>query len=117
MPAQTGTIAQSVSRYIEKIDKVLTEIQLDSRVSPEDQLKKPVADFIEEVSHVCGQVIRTSTEHRQVAGDSVEGVRLDIAIKKEAGPLIGHVELKSPSKSANPIKKAGWSKQIGRAHV
>ena len=110
MPAQTGTIAQSVSRYIEKIDKVLTEIQLDSRVSPEDQLKKPVADFIEEVSHVCGQVIRTSTEHRQVAGDSVEGVRLDIAIKKEAGPLIGHVELKSPSKSANPIKKAGWSK-------
>lgn len=110
MPAQTGTIAQSVSRYIEKIDKVLTEIQLDSRVSPEDQLKKPVADFIEEVSHVCDQVIRTSTEHRQVAGDSVEGVRLDMAIKKEAGPLIGHVELKSPSKSANPIKKAGWSK-------
>lgn len=109
MPTRPHSFNTAVETYIEKISRLKHEIELDNRVSPEDQLKLPVANFLENAGELLGQTVHTSTEHRQVSGDIVEGVRLDIAVKKNNGPLIGHVELKSPSKSANPQKKIGWS--------
>lgn len=100
----------AVSRLTSELTAVDKELSLDSRSNPEDQLKAPIARFLEDAGASLIKTIRITTEHRQSAGDVVEGVRLDMAIKRGRGKLVGHIELKSPAKSANPYRKTGWTK-------
>lgn len=86
------------------------ELQRDRRTSPEDQLKVPVSTFLTTIGDQRPAQVNVSTEHRQLTGDNVQGVRLDMAIKDGFGRLVGHIELKAPGKSANPHRPAGWSK-------
>lgn len=110
MSLNLAAVTLQLDKYFDALAIAENNIQLDSRTSPEDQLKKPVAIFLEDIAAAFGTSIQTVTEHRQVKGDAVEGVRLDIAVKSSVGSLLGHVELKAPSKSANPEKPFGWSK-------
>lgn len=100
---------QAVSRLVGNLMRIDQTLMLDSRANPEDQLKVPVSLFLEEISDRVPGNITVVTEHRQTDGDVVEGVRLDMAVKKGRGALIGHIELKSTSKSANPYRKSGWT--------
>ena len=100
----------AVSRLTSELTAIDKELSLDSRSTPEDQLKAPIARFLEDAGASLIKTIRITTEHRQSAGDVVEGVRLDMAIKRGRGKLVGHIELKSPAKSANPYRKTGWTK-------
>ena len=86
------------------------ELERDRRTSPEDQLKVPISTFLTTIGDQRPAQVNVFTEHRQVTGDNVQGVRLDMAIKDGFGRLVGHIELKAPGKSANPHRKAGWSK-------
>lgn len=100
----------SVSDLTSDLLRMEEELRTDSRTSPEDQLKTPLTNFLRRVGEDFDQPINVVTEHRQSADDVVQGVRLDMAVKRSRGPLIGHLELKAPGKSANPFFKAGWSK-------
>lgn len=101
---------QALNGLVRDLYAVDEELALDSRTSPEDQLKTPISNFLTEVASTLAGKFTVATEHRQVEGDVVDGVRLDMAIKRGRGQLIGHVELKAPSKSANPYRKSGWTK-------
>lgn len=101
---------QALNGLIRNLYAVDNELALDRRTSPEDQLKTPISNFLTEVASSLPGQFTIATEHRQVEGDVVDGVRLDMAIKRGRGQLIGHVELKAPSKSANPYRKSGWTK-------
>lgn len=95
---------------VSSLTKIEHEIATDRRTSPEDQLKAPISAFLTTIGQDRTAQVNVFTEHRQLAGDNVEGVRLDMAIKNGRGQLTGHLELKSPTKSANPYRAAGWSK-------
>lgn len=99
-----------VNRLVADLMRVRTELERDVRTNPEDQLKFPVKTFLESAGPALGrQLVSVFTEHRAVEGDDVQGVRLDMSVKRSSGELIGHVELKAPAKSANPKKPVGWS--------
>lgn len=100
-------LASTLVRELAVIDD---ELGKDRRTSPEDQLKTPIHNFLMSAADLMMRKIRVVTEHRQTAADDIQGVRLDMAIKRTTGPLIGHVELKSSLKGANPYKVQGWSK-------
>ena len=99
-----------VDQLVQRLITTENDRQVDSRSNPEDQLKAPVTTFLEDASAAFGRKVNVFTEHRQVAGDAVEGVRLDMAVKGAKGQLLGHVELKAPGKSANPYRGVGWTK-------
>ena len=107
MNSSFPTACASLAAALHKIDR---ELLADKRTSPEDQLKTPISTFLTEVGKQRTRQVNIVTEHRQVAGDSVQGVRLDLGIKDGFGRLVGHIELKAPGKSANPYRQAGWSK-------
>lgn len=86
------------------------ELESDRRTSPEDQLKVPISTFLTSIGDQRPAQVNVFTEHRQLTGDNVQGVRLDMAVKDGFGRLVGHIELKAPGKSANPYRQAGWSK-------
>lgn len=92
------------------LNRIDLELATDKRTNPEDQLKVPIATFLATIGQERASQINVVTEHRQVGGDQVEGVRLDMAIKNGGGQLIGHIELKAPGKSANPYHQVGWLK-------
>lgn len=98
-----------VTRLITELSAIEQELALDARGNPEDQLKAPITTFLRDAAAILANKIHVTTEHRQIVGDVVEGVRLDMAIKRGKGQLIGHIELKSPGKSANPYRKSGWT--------
>ncbi|MGJ4093772.1 type ISP restriction/modification enzyme [Corynebacterium macclintockiae] len=99
-----------VSTLVRELAVIDDELGKDRRASPEDQLKTPIHNFLMGAAELMVRKIRVVTEHRQTAADDIQGVRLDMAIKRTTGPLIGHVELKSSLKGANPYKAQGWSK-------
>lgn len=105
-----SSFSYALQQLVEKLLEVDEEISVDNRTSPEDQLKNPIANFINDLTKGLAGKVRVVTEHRQLSGDVVEGVRLDMAVKRGPGTVIGHVELKSPGKSANPYRKSGWTK-------
>ena len=107
MNSSFPTACASLAAALHKIDR---ELLADKRTSPEDQLKTPISTFLTEVGKQRTRQVNIVTEHRQVEGDSVQGVRLDLGVKDGYGRLVGHIELKAPGKSANPYRQAGWSK-------
>ena len=107
MNSSFPTACASLAAVLHKIDR---ELLADKRTSPEDQLKTPISTFLTEVGKQRTRQVNIVTEHRQVEGDSVQGVRLDLGVKDGYGRLVGHIELKAPGKSANPYRQAGWSK-------
>lgn len=100
----------AVIELIGRLSAIDEELALDARGNPEDQLKAPLTHFLNDAAVALVNKIHVTTEHRQTAGDVVEGVRLDMAIKRGQGQLIGHIELKASGKSANPYRKTGWTK-------
>lgn len=110
----TGSPAPAFVSVVAQLVADLTAIDqqqlLDARGNPEDQLKAPLTQFLSDSAATLVDKIHVTTEHRQTTGDVVEGVRLDMAIKRGRGQLIGHIELKAPHKSANPYRKTGWTK-------
>ena len=101
---------ESLELLMKSLADVDKQLAADKRSNPEDQLKVPVSTFLNQAVRAFNRKITVMMEHRQVSGDVVEGVRLDMAVKGGRGQLLGHVELKAPGKSANPYRKAGWSK-------
>lgn len=101
---------ESLELLMTSLADVDKQLAADKRSNPEDQLKVPVSTFLNQAARAFNRKITVMMEHRQVSGDVVEGVRLDMAVKGGRGQLLGHVELKAPGKSANPFRKAGWSK-------
>lgn len=104
------TIATACNDLACALLAVERELATDRRTSPEDQLKVPISTFLTAVGNTRSNQVNVFTEHRQLSGDNVEGVRLDMAVKNGRGQLTGHLELKSPNKSANPYRQSGWSK-------
>ena len=104
------TIATACNDLARALLAVERELATDRRTSPEDQLKVPISTFLTAVGNARSNQVNVFTEHRQLSGDNVEGVRLDMAVKNGRGQLTGHLELKSPNKSANPYRQSGWSK-------
>ena len=107
MTSSFSIACASLASSLHNIDR---ELERDKRTSPEDQLKTPISTFLTELGKQRTRQVNVVTEHRQVAGDNVQGVRLDLGIKDGYGRLVGHIELKAPGKSANPFRQAGWSK-------
>ncbi|WP_300908409.1 type ISP restriction/modification enzyme [Corynebacterium stationis] len=107
MTSSFSIACASLASSLHNIDR---ELERDKRTSPEDQLKTPISTFLTELGKQRTRQVNVVTEHRQVAGDNVQGVRLDLGIKDGYGRLVGHIELKAPGKSANPYRQAGWSK-------
>ena len=105
--AAFSAASHTLATQLTAIDR---ELERDRRTSPEDQLKVPVSTFLTTIGDQRPAQVNVFTEHRQVTGDNVQGVRLDMAIKDGFGRLVGHIELKAPGKSANPHRQAGWSK-------
>lgn len=99
-----------LAQLITSLRKIETEISLDNRTSAEDQLKVPIHNFLTEIGQNRTTQVNVVTEHRQGKNDSVQGVRLDMAVKNGRGQLTGHIELKAPTKSANPYRPTGWTK-------
>ena len=104
------TFDNAVTKLVTDLTAIDQEQSLDARGNPEDQLKAPLTQFLNDAAATLVNKIHVTTEHRQITGDVVEGVRLDMAIKRGKGQLIGHIELKAPGKSANPYRKTGWTK-------
>lgn len=104
------SFSAACSELISSLLEIDTELSLDKRTSPEDQLKVPIHNFLTAVGQARSSQVNVFTEHRQAVGDQVEGVRLDMAVKNGRGQLTGHIELKAISKSANPYRPTGWSK-------
>ncbi|RMB65274.1 hypothetical protein [Corynebacterium macginleyi] len=104
------TIATACNDLARALLTVERELATDRRTSPEDQLKVPISTFLTAVGNARSSQVNVVTEHRQFSGDNVKGVRLDMAVKNGRRQLTGHLELKSPNKSANPYRQSGWSK-------
>ncbi|ROR74425.1 type ISP restriction/modification enzyme [Bogoriella caseilytica] len=99
-----------IEDYRHQVTSHLHDIEMDERTSPEDPLKAPVKTLIENVAALLPRVeANVSFEARTTSDDDVSGVRLDLSVKNTRGLLIGHVELKSPRKSADPTDRKGWS--------
>lgn len=109
-PAPAPAFVNVVAQLVADLAAIDQQQSLDARGNPEDQLKAPLTQFLSDSAATLVDKIHVTTEHRQTAGDVVEGVRLDMAIKRGRGQLIGHIELKAPHKSANPYRKTGWTK-------
>ncbi len=76
---------------------------------PEDQLKGPLANFLEGLSPVfaSGELVVVNTETPQPAGgDDEDPGRVDASMTV-AGALTGHVELKRPGLGADPNRLPG----------
>lgn len=108
-PSSADFIA-AVKALASELEVIDDQISKDKKVSPEDQLKTPIHNFLMTVSSILGRKITVVTEHSQNKDDEISGVRLDMAVKRSTGPLIGHVELKSTLKGANPFRATGWTK-------
>lgn len=108
-PSSADFIA-AVKALAVELEVIDDQISKDKKVSPEDQLKTPIHNFLMTVSSILGRKITVVTEHSQNKDDEISGVRLDMAVKRSTGPLIGHVELKSTLKGANPFRATGWTK-------
>lgn len=106
----SSVFKDAVRKLVYDLQRIEKELAIDSRSNPEDQLKVPISNFFQSVAESRKSQANVYTEHRQIAGDNVEGVRLDMAIKNGRGQLVGHVELKRPDKSANPYRKTGWTR-------
>lgn len=106
----TSVFSMACASLAESLLNIDRELQRDKRTSPEDQLKTPISTFLTELGRQRAKRVNVVTEHRQLDGDNVQGVRLDLGIKDGYGRLVGHIELKAPSKSANPYRQSGWSK-------
>lgn len=106
----TQKFSDCLTTLVSSLHAIERDLSLDPRGNPEDQLKAPISRFLEDAGTTVASTLHVTTEHRQVAGDVVEGVRLDLAIKRGRGLLTGHIELKSPGKSANPYRKSAWTK-------
>ncbi|WP_282848211.1 N-6 DNA methylase [Microbacterium oxydans] len=93
----------------EYIDKVNRRVARRDRSNPEDQLKTPIQNCMDKLAPLMSRrPLVTRTEDPQGADDVVSQVRLDIALLDErSGYRIGHVELKSPEKGADPTKPRG----------
>ncbi|WP_300938879.1 hypothetical protein, partial [Corynebacterium stationis] len=104
MTSSFSIACASLASSLHNIDR---ELERDKRTSPEDQLKTPISTLLTELGKQRTRQVNVVTEHRQVAGDNVQGVRLDLGIKDGYGRLVGHIELKAPGKSANPFRQAG----------
>lgn len=110
MIGSSNSFQQAMQSLVLELEQIDQETALDPRSNPEDQLKLPVSQFLTRAAESLQTSIRTITEHRQTAADPVQGVRIDMAIKRTSGQLIGHLELKSAQKGANPYGKRGWTK-------
>ena len=106
----TSQFVAACQALVATLNRIDLELATDKRTNPEDQLKVPVATFLTTIGQQRACQINVVTEHRQIGGDQVEGVRLDMAVKNRGGQLIGHIELKAPGKSANPYRQIGWLK-------
>jgi hypothetical protein len=73
--------------------------------NPEDQLKKPVNDLFVSVGEILRLDVGVVTE---VQAENIGRPDIGIAIKKL---LTGHIELKAPSKGANPERFKGRDKE------
>ncbi|MEJ4100846.1 type ISP restriction/modification enzyme [Corynebacterium mastitidis] len=105
-----------LENFLTEMEDLEKERSVGSKNNPEDQLKAPVIELLDEVAHVVGAKIgRPRTEERQVEGDWVRNVRLDISVAKTTGAVIGHVELKSPDKGARPARISGSNDPQGQA--
>lgn len=107
MPVPNTTAA--VTELTSALDSAEEIIARSDGTAAEDQLKRPVADFLEAFGSRGSSPIAVYTEQSMRAGDVVAGVRLDLSVRRGSGAVIGHVELKAPDKSANPKKPSGWS--------
>lgn len=107
---KANAFGEEVDLLVQRLSAIENDRQVDARSNPEDQLKFPISSFLENASLAFNRKVSVFTEHRQLAGDAVEGVRLDMAVKGAKGQLLGHIELKAPGKSANPYRGAGWTK-------
>ncbi|MDK6302426.1 N-6 DNA methylase [Corynebacterium sp. UMB9976] len=106
----TTTFDDVYSQLLSDLQRIDTELGRDKRTSPEDQLKVPVHNLLTSLGRLRSEQINVATEHRQQRYDQVEGVRLDLAVKNGHGQLLGHIELKAPTKSANPYRPTGWTR-------
>lgn len=105
-----NNFSESCVELVTNLRKIEAELNLDKRMSAEDQLKVPISNFLTKLGEYRSASVNVFTEHRQGESDLVQGVRLDMAIKNGRGQLTGHIELKAPAKSANPYRQSGWSK-------
>lgn len=104
------SISNACTELVSNLRKIDTELSIDKRTSAEDQLKVPIHNFLTAVGENRPAQVNVFTEHRQGKDDHVQGVRLDMAVKNGRGQLTGHIELKAPTKSANPYRPTGWTK-------
>lgn len=104
----TSDFFSSLINYADQLSQVY-EPQVEVDAWPEEQLKSPVSDLIEQLSDVLDLEVRT---FREVRAESIG--RPDIGATVE-GLLSGYVELKKPGSGARPKKykgrdKAQWEK-------
>lgn len=93
-------VAPLVADHVAAMKELVRHIEQDANVSPEDQLKGPVAALLAEVSRVLSiGGVSTTTEQR---GDHV---RFDIAVRRR-NLVVGMIELKGWLRSAKSLKSA-----------
>lgn len=96
-----------VAELIARVAKIHSDQLAGIGTNPEDQLKFPVLRSIEQLAPtVSSRKLTLNTEDSHPSED-VGGVRLDIAVIDSTGYRVGHVELKSPSKGADPVSPTG----------
>ncbi|MCA9997811.1 MAG: N-6 DNA methylase, partial [Anaerolineales bacterium] len=100
MPTSFNTLLEV---FAEAITEKFTTL---GRFNPEDQLKTPVDDFFRAIGSSLGLTITTATEMQieEIGGRPDFGIFVN-------GLLCGHIELKRPSKGANPAKFSGRDKE------
>ncbi|MGQ7787938.1 type ISP restriction/modification enzyme [Nesterenkonia sp. K-15-9-6] len=99
-----------IEAYLGQLVSHMQALETDSRTSPEDPLKAPFKTLIESLSSILDRAeAKVSFEARTTDEDEISGVRLDLSVKNTRGLLVGHIELKSPHKSADPTRPQGWT--------
>ncbi len=73
---------------------------------PEEQLKGPVAELLEQVGQEIGLTVTVASEVRVEA----QHIRPDLGVMVDS-LLTGHVELKAPGKGANPARFQGHDRE------
>ena len=95
--------------FLLPLEKFCTDItnsfKLKFDFNPEDQLKKPVADLIEQAGGFLNMQLQTVTE---VPEEKIGRPDVGVTYKRL---LIGHIELKAPGKGANPDRFKGRDKE------
>jgi hypothetical protein len=86
-------------------ETIKSTFAMPGKFNPEDQLKGPVATFLEKAGSLAGLAVKTVTE---VQVDNLGG-RPDIGIYVK-GLLSGHFELKQPGLGANTARFSGRNK-------